>query len=907
MLLRVTFVSGDTEWRWADPQGQQRLVRTDELLAALASGVIAPNTPVWRSGWKAWKPAYEVPELTSSALASANGIVPNIPPPPLFMVAVQHDYEDKSGPQTRAAPGPEPPPPPSYVPLAVPEHTRATASVVAQPPAPAAHPAPPPPEADPPALPRAEPTPKPSVTERHHRPPANVMSFVAPPVAGAQTLAQPATMAGLGALPFATAEREATAPKKPSPRSSLPDDAGWEMGSAGAAAPHHMDLEAKTVVDRVALSPTPDPRSLAPVGPSHPTVHGIPSLAEPVLPPPPPLRPSSVPTNAGAGGMALSPSYAPRATSPSPGPPPVVGSRPPPPLRKRPTLLLYGGAPQDAPAGEPKGEGDHPSINVPAPGAQAPKAVTQAPPWSEDSARFDPTIPRSAPSNLPPMRPIADSIEEITGSVLLDEGGPGNAQDAQKIEALSASFVIPDGFDEAAAPPDAKAAGAADEKDLAPPPELSPAIPSPSPSRRILHDLSEIWNEPQKRWMLAVGAAGALVLAVGMLGLVVRLFSGPPSETVHEAPAAALPPPPVAPSTAPTQAEPAQAPSAPAPVAEPVATATSSAPCAIAGAAHVIAPKAQIRIGVEALASQNRLALGFVTGDKDGFAALLESTSLATLGSAKQHSHESIRRVVPLAGPGKTVAIVADVERKTDKIAGARTVAGSGSFVLGSADGKLVWGTNANDSPHPLWPLENDGPAEAIRAVALEGGGYALAFRQGAAVYLGALSPDKTPNGNLVRVAGLGPQIGSPALGASGKTIMMAWADRAAATDPWGMRLLEWNRGEAPGGPHAFSIPAGGLGEQAMSPGLAGLSGGRFLIAWTEGPVASHQVRAETIGASGDALGPPLTISADGVNAGQGQVALLPDGKGLVVYMTSPAGSTAAVVATPVACPSGPM
>jgi hypothetical protein len=71
--------------------------------------------------------------------------------------------------------------------------------------------------------------------------------------------------------------------------------------------------------------------------------------------------------------------------------------------------------------------------------------------------------------------------------------------------------------------------------------------------------------------------------------------------------------------------------------------------------------------------------------------------------------------------------------------------------------------------------------------------------------------------------------------------------------------------------------------------------------------VASHQVRAETIGASGDALGPPLTISADGVNAGQGQVALLPDGKGLVVYMTSPAGSTAAVVATPVACPSGPM
>ena len=56
-------MSSELEWRWADPQGQQRLVRIDELRAALAGGVIAPNTPVWRSGWGAWKPAYEVPEL----------------------------------------------------------------------------------------------------------------------------------------------------------------------------------------------------------------------------------------------------------------------------------------------------------------------------------------------------------------------------------------------------------------------------------------------------------------------------------------------------------------------------------------------------------------------------------------------------------------------------------------------------------------------------------------------------------------------------------------------------------------------------------------------------------------------------------------------------------------------------
>src|SRR5271170_7655633 len=94
MLRQDGIVSGELEWRWADPTGQQRAVRTDELRAALAGGVIAPNTPVWRAGWTEWRPALEVPELMSSALASANGVVPNIPPPPLFMVAVQHAFED---------------------------------------------------------------------------------------------------------------------------------------------------------------------------------------------------------------------------------------------------------------------------------------------------------------------------------------------------------------------------------------------------------------------------------------------------------------------------------------------------------------------------------------------------------------------------------------------------------------------------------------------------------------------------------------------------------------------------------------------------------------------------------------------------------------------------------------------
>jgi hypothetical protein len=179
-------------------------------------------------------------------------------------------------------------------------------------------------------------------------------------------------------------------------------------------------------------------------------------------------------------------------------------------------------------------------------------------------------------------------------------------------------------------------------------------------------------------------------------------------------------------------------------------------------------------------------------------------------------------------------------------------------------------------------------------------------FRQDGALWLGALTAGKTPNGLLSKVASLGATVGSPTLAVTGDAALVAWADRREATDPWGVRWLAWKPGNAPDPPQEFAIPAGGLGEQAMSPGLAGMSGSRFLIVWTEGPVSSHQVRALTLSAEGAPLGAPLTISADGVNAGQGQAAVTADGHGVVVFLASN-GSGFEVVANPVECPQSAM
>ena len=86
-----------------------------------------------------------------------------------------------------------------------------------------------------------------------------------------------------------------------------------------------------------------------------------------------------------------------------------------------------------------------------------------------------------------------------------------------------------------------------------------------------------------------------------------------------------------------------------------------------------------------------------------------------------------------------------------------------------------------------------------------------------------------------------------------------------------------------------------------MSPGVGALPGGRFLIVWTEGPVSSHQVRAQVLAADGAPTGEAFAVSAEGVNAGQGQAAVLPDGHGVVAFLAS-TGKNFDVRATPILC-----
>jgi hypothetical protein len=873
-------VSVELEWRWADPSGQQRAVRTDELRAALAGGIIAPNTPVWRSGWPEWKPAYDVPELTTSALASANGVVQNIPPPPLFMVAVQHEYEDKAVPSVRPPFHTEPPPPPSYVP----SPTKPPAPVP-PPPAEALTPSKAAMKAAPPVSPTAmttrglpAPPPDPSEIESEVsvRPeaPKLKMSVPAPP--------NDESWDAIEAFP-ASVEVPPPEPSETLAGSSRP------QGDEGEAS------EANTAVDITVLSPADAERVLAinERTAHHRTEIGVPSL-EPALPPPPPLKPPSLAPPVPPMRPSSSPLRTPTLSQSKP--PPKAGSSTPPPLparARKDTLLLFGGLPS-APQAEK--EGDGPPIVVPGPAEKAPKAVTQAPPWTEGGARIDPQIPKAPPA----MRPRAVSIEEIGDDMLVPDSADSSSAavtaQRQKVDELSGAALLPDGL-------------GSGHVEVPPPPPLQhprgyAAIPADvsraettGPRRlanvteRVIHDLKGLLASSQPKWLLPVLAASGAAISIGLVAIIATLFGSTHNDHATK-PAGAV--------ADVRSIEPAPAVVAPSEV-QP-SPRTSGVACTVGGVPHVIAPKASVPSGVEAVSEGGKVALGFAAGPKEGMVVELEPLTMSVSSVARVHSHETIRRVTPLV-VGKLGAL-ADTDRKSDRLQGARAVSAEPPFVVGASEGQLAWAAHASDTPKMLWPLRDDGAIEALRVIRV-GHGYALAFRQSGAIWLGAMHVDKSPDGLLSKVDSLGPAVGAPTLAASGDVVLVAWADRASSSDPWGIRWTRWTPGDAPSAPQSFTLPEGGLGEQAMSPALAGLGGGRFLLVWTEGPVSSHQVRAQTLAPSGSPVGAPLVVSAEGVNAGQGQVAVA-DGHGVAAFLASN-GSGFEVVATPVTCPTGAM
>lgn len=969
-------MSTDTEWRWADPTGQQRLIRTDELRAALANGVIPPNAPVWRRGWRDWKPAHEVAELQSSALSAANGVVPNIPPPPLFVVAAQTQFEGKPAASGGSKEG-DPPPPPRYVPAVV----KAAPSTFSSSPPPAA----------------SQPPARAAISKK-------TITGIAPQ-GGVDPYKRPAGV---------------PAPVPPSRDSQTEVDRRVPNIPVAREANTGVNLATLSQVQQAAQAAARENASVA-------TVIGIPAIVEP-------RGDGRTPKAA-----AASPTPGTASTGTGTRPPPAAGKapgattgerRPVPDLRtkearekemKRQTLILYGGAPQggseDPPASTTAPAATAPPIVVPGPPGKAPgkNAVTRPPPWGEGAVAIEPQIPRGGKA----PRLGDDSTEDVSASMLLDvdlddatvpakpltpsgrpppikpRSMPPPAPKAGASGSVRPPPIAPSPPKGSSAPPPAVAGApgaSSTNPGLGPPSTLAPAriahdeggilvggapaaatavataptsgaADDPSDVRVDVDDAGPVdtfpWMEPvfarfpalkkvqrgkPKFFLPVIGGLAAFAVLVLFMILVKACFSSPSSDTTKQASegegqgegaGAAAGANASASASGASSAESAgaaagasaglvaaglsQAAAGAASTGAAAGAATAAGAggeaagagaahgaCALGGAPKTIAPQAQVASGVEVSAGPAGLGVGFAVSAKEGALVVLAPGTLDVTTQKSLKSGDAIKRVTPIVS-GKAPAAIVDTDKKSDHVGG-RRVADGGAIDLGVADGSLAWAPHGTDKTVALWSLPGDAGAEALRATPFETGrGYAVTFRRSGAVWMGAFTGDgKTfkPAGDLAGTAGLGPQVGSPAIATSADRVLVMWADRASASDAWALRWQRWKPGESPEPAKVFVPPPGGLGPPHMSPSVAGLGGGRFLVVWTEGPVSGHEVRAETIDANGAPEGAPITVSQQGANAGQGQAAVGADGKGVIAYLEAAAdgGKGFSVAATPIAC-----
>ena len=412
--------------------------------------------------------------------------------------------------------------------------------------------------------------------------------------------------------------------------------------------------------------------------------------------------------------------------------------------------------------------------------------------------------------------------------------------------------------------------------------------------------------EVRRRWFLPAIALAGLVVGVAVVAVIVSVARKGTDETASRTePSAAVSAAPATPQSAAPEPQ-------PAPVASPSAAAfesvASTTPCKVSGKPRVVAPSAIVSAGVEVRAVGNDVALGFAPNDHQATAIRIDPSSLSLSSTVDAQSADSVRRVVPLSSADGSLSIAADGDREGDTLQGRRTVPLDPALDIGAAGGKLVWARPGAAAGGTIWPLDGNGKVEALRAATdlgstPPGSTTAIAMRLGGAIWMGTATGHDAlaAQGPLSRAAGLGDAVGSPAIAINDGVVVVAWADRASSTDSWSMRWVRFKAGEAVGEPGTFTPPAGGKGEQVMSPGIAAVPGGRFLLVWTDGPATRHDVRALTLSREGLPLGKPLDISSRSANAGQGQAAVNAARQGLVAFLES-ADSGFRVVATAITC-----
>jgi len=932
-------VGSGEKWRWADPQGIQRVLHSDELRSALASGALPPYTLVWREGMSEWQPAYLVAELATMAISAQTGVIPNIPPPPLAMVAVQaefekrkHSFDEPAKAEKNKKQEAEPPPPPVHrydaIAAAVPAHVmQAAARQAAQNAAAAAS-----------AAAKAN---------------ANAAPKAGAPAAGAPSAAKPAPSASAVASPTVRGVGPAAAPKGG-------DLKTWVAGSFAEAPP-----PAAGASTEGAASPKPSPvvkKSTPPkppvVAPPRAAVPGSAARPEPAAPvAAKPVTPAAAKpvagaaTNAGAPAaakptapVATKPAVPPRAAEPPRAPEPIRPSQTPRPVSAPPPLPLP--APSSSP---PHSSAAHAG---PAANRAANEPLTSAPPHVTTARSAPPPPPRfpgpghigqglsgvgPPPRGVPPPHvgpppPVRPSVSHPSPSSGNGEGLP--------IAPLPSSPLAGSAAGESSAPDDADLPAFPlddadlidDDQDKSPAgvpltsgivsrvvgrvrragTKLGPLAtqtkdklrplaaqtkekfgPLATRGRKRITSLSAQAKEGVTKKLgpaMAEGfayvkahpkdpkvMAGLGGAALLLIVIVVAIAAGTGGKDSEAS------------GSKGADGQTSSATDKKGESATAGQAALDARACRITKESTRLAARASKDVPVEVAVNGtgDRARIGFSTDASAAQGLAIDLTSFKVTPEFAGVPRGKVRAVVPLAGEGKP-AFAINAEGKQDKLEAWRTLSADPPIVVGWADNAVSVASKASEPPVVLWPLEGEGTPEAIRGADAGDLGIAIVLRRRGEIFGGMVGKDKAPRGGLIKVAGAGgppgSPVGAPAIAVAGTATAVAFADRASSTDPWSLRIGSAALGSIPSSTSPFAVPSGGPGGAAIAPALGGLSDGRWLLVWTEGSGGDHDVRAQTLDAGLKPLGAPFSISREGHNAGQGAVGLR-GGAGLVGYL----------------------
>ncbi len=201
------------------------------------------------------------------------------------------------------------------------------------------------------------------------------------------------------------------------------------------------------------------------------------------------------------------------------------------------------------------------------------------------------------------------------------------------------------------------------------------------------------------------------------------------------------------------------------------------------------------------------------------------------------------------------------------------------SFYLGYADKHVAWAEQESGAANRIWPLADAENYGNIHTFVVDTRGIMIALRAGSSkqrkVFAGLLGLDRKPIGNLATVVGSGGISGEPMLGSNGREVAIVFGDQAGEQSAWKMRLGHAAVGKVPAATTVVETPAGGPGGDANYPAIGGLADGRWVLVWTEGSSSTKSVRAQTLSPTFTPVGDPIVLSPPAGNYGSSMVGVV--------------------------------